>query len=219
MAYREQARWFGRADGVPGEADAKEAALGLAWANQVNARVMLSRTRRMRCLGDGGGAPVAKRARLGAGADVGAPSSAQDGDGPVRVRRMTVVFNSVAPPGSVDYVVAAGGIRGIPSEDGSGQWEPGRAPPARKLPPTAAPAAAPTMPAVDDLGLVAASSETGLDDVGLRSETNVASEGADAAEDGPEGKDEWDAYWKDDDLGSDIYTQLDLEALSSSPPQ
>ncbi|KAE9406469.1 hypothetical protein BT96DRAFT_1055092 [Gymnopus androsaceus JB14] len=49
LSYAEQSRWFGRAHSVPGE-ERKEASLGLVWANQVNARIMLSRTGRRRFL-------------------------------------------------------------------------------------------------------------------------------------------------------------------------
>ncbi|KAI6102745.1 hypothetical protein EDD16DRAFT_1644613 [Pisolithus croceorrhizus] len=45
MSYRDQAMWFGCANSIPGE-DRKEASLGLVWANQVNARIFLTRTGR-----------------------------------------------------------------------------------------------------------------------------------------------------------------------------
>ena len=51
LVYSEQARWFNRAHTVYGE-NQKEAALGLVWSNQINARVMLSRTRRRRYIED-----------------------------------------------------------------------------------------------------------------------------------------------------------------------
>ena len=38
------------------------------------------------------------------------------------------------------------------------------------------------------------------------------------AENGPQDEDdEWEAYWKDDDLLGDIYTQVNLDAGSSDP--
>ncbi|KAI6111528.1 hypothetical protein EV401DRAFT_2075457 [Pisolithus croceorrhizus] len=52
MSYRDQAMWFGCANSIPGE-DRKEASLGLVWANQVNARIFLTRTGRRRYLGEG----------------------------------------------------------------------------------------------------------------------------------------------------------------------
>lgn len=214
VSYRDQARWFNRADSVPGE-NMKEAALGLVWANQVNARIMLSRTKRMRYLNEK--LPAAKRPKLNTDSDVGTSRvgpTVQDDDQPIRLRRLTVIFNSVAPPGSVDYVITAGGITGLADQDGD-QWELDRSSLARKTP-----AGLPDDGALTDApGPVVASSQAGLDDLVLPSEVNVMSEGADAAENGPQvdGEDEWDAYWKDDELGSDVYTQVDLDALSSSP--
>ena len=214
VGYRDQARWFNRADGVPGE-DAKEAALGLVWANQVNARVMFSRTRRMRYLDAEEG--VAKRPRLGTDTeDVGVSRvvvAGRDGEMPIRLRRLTVIFNSVAPPGSVDYVITASGITGLADREAD-QWELDRSSPARKTP-AAMPESTVAVPAVrDEVG----SSEVGLDGLDVPSDGNAVTEGADAAENGPqaEDEDEWDAYWRDDALGSDVYTQVDLDALTSS---
>lgn len=219
VAYREQVRLFGRGDSVPGE-DAKEAALGLVWANQVNARIMLSRTKRMRHL-DEREAHAVKRPRLGADGDVGTGRVAmpgQDGEQPVRLRRLTVVFNSVAPPGSLDYIITPGGIIALPDEPG-GVTTIERSSPPRKVPANAASTAAPPQPSSSsDLG---AATVVGLDGLALPTdEPHVSSEGAERAENGPlaEEEDEWEAYWKNDDLGSDFYSQVDLDALSSSPP-
>ena len=88
MSYRDQAKWFGRADSIPGE-DSKEASLGLVWANQVNARIFLSRTRRRRYFESGD-------------------------DQPTLIRRLSVVFNSVSSPISCDYIVTSQGISVIP---------------------------------------------------------------------------------------------------------
>ena len=49
MTYRAQAQWFNQAHSLPGE-HRKEARLGLPWANQVNVRMLLSRTERQRLL-------------------------------------------------------------------------------------------------------------------------------------------------------------------------
>lgn len=219
VAYREQARFFGRADAVPGE-DAKEAALGLAWANQVNVRVMLSRTWRMRCL-DEHEAQSVKRPRREDDADVGASRVAvagQDREQPIRLRRLTVIFSSVSQPGSVDYIITSGGIVALP-DDGGGVTTLERSPPARKAPP---PATTKPMPPSADLSSdLAAVSAAALDELALPiDEATVSSEGADTAENGPlaEEEDEWDAYWKSDELGNDFYSQVDLGALSSSLP-
>ncbi|KAF8136246.1 Rad51-domain-containing protein [Boletus edulis] len=104
ISYREQSRLFGRADSVAGE-DRKEAALGLVWANQVNARISLTRTGRRR--------PRKKRSAVG-----GVPASqraiAPVDDQPVLIRRLSVIFSSVATPASCDYIVTAEGISVIP---------------------------------------------------------------------------------------------------------
>ncbi|KAI6038974.1 Rad51B protein, partial [Pisolithus marmoratus] len=85
VGYRGQAMWFGCANSIPGE-DRKEASLGLAWANQVNARIFLSRTGRRRYLGEG------------------------ENDEPTLIRRLSIVFSSVSPPASCDYIVTTQGI-------------------------------------------------------------------------------------------------------------
>lgn len=94
MSYRDQSRWFGRPNSIPGE-DSKEASLGLVWANQVNARIFLSRTRRRRYFESG------------------------ESDQPMLIRRLSVVFNSVSSPVSCDYIVTPQGISVIPGNNTS----------------------------------------------------------------------------------------------------
>ncbi|GJE86856.1 DNA repair protein [Phanerochaete sordida] len=219
VAYREQARFFGRGDSVPGE-DAKEAALGLVWANQVNARIMLSRTKRMRYL-DAHEAQAVKRPRREPDVDAGTSRVAvagQDGEQPIRLRRLTVVFSSVAQPGSLDYIITPGGIVALPEEAG-GVTTVERTSPPRKIPANAAAATAPPQPdSSSDLGAASAVDLDGL--APPTDEAHVSSEGPERAENGPlaEEEDEWEAYWKSDELGSDFYSQLDLDALASSLP-
>ncbi|KAI6167127.1 P-loop containing nucleoside triphosphate hydrolase protein, partial [Pisolithus thermaeus] len=93
MSYRDQAMWFGCANSIPGE-DRKEASLGLVWANQVNARIFLTRTGRRRYLGEG------------------------ENEEPTLVRRLSVVFSSVSSPASCDYTVTTQGIRVIVGSTG-----------------------------------------------------------------------------------------------------
>lgn len=116
ILYRDQARWFSRAHSIPGE-DRKEAALGLTWANQVNARVMLTRTDRMVHL-DQDDARKSKRRRLDGNArsdTCGLPTDQQ----PVRLRHLTVIFSSIGPPGSLDYIVSEQGVVVIPPDEQS----------------------------------------------------------------------------------------------------
>ncbi|KIY67705.1 P-loop containing nucleoside triphosphate hydrolase protein [Cylindrobasidium torrendii FP15055 ss-10] len=99
LSYSDQARWFARANTVAGE-DRKEAALGLVWANQINARILMSRTHRRRHVEHD------HRGR------------STEGD-TMLIRRLTVVFNSAGVPASVDYVVTRAGVVVIPDESGS----------------------------------------------------------------------------------------------------
>lgn len=117
LRYSDQARWFCRAHTIAGE-DAHEAVLGHVWPNQLNARVMMSRTIRTRPRSvlrpheQDGRAP--KRRRLeGDKADGGAASE----DESVPFRRFTTVFSSVAPPAFCDYVIFDEGVVGYPPEE------------------------------------------------------------------------------------------------------
>ncbi|KAI0003243.1 P-loop containing nucleoside triphosphate hydrolase protein [Russula compacta] len=118
LIYADHARIFGRAEG-----GAKSAALGLVWANQVNARIMLALTQRRHAYAhhsssgsSGSAVPVEghdpqrererKRKRLRA-EGVGAAAVRADD---VVVRRLTVVFSSVCAPASVDFVVTSRGV-------------------------------------------------------------------------------------------------------------
>lgn len=114
LIYRDHARWFSRAEGVPG-IEMKEAALGLAWANQPNARIMLSRTERRRYL-DLPTSPVAKRRRLSLDPELNMDDMDVVGaNGPTLVRRLTVLFSSVSPPAALDYIVTTAGVSTLPS--------------------------------------------------------------------------------------------------------
>ncbi|KAG7092235.1 hypothetical protein E1B28_008601 [Marasmius oreades] len=90
LPYAEQSRWFSQPEGTVGEAR-KEASLGLVWANQVNVRIMLSRTGRRRYEQN------QKRQKL-------------DRPDSTLIRRLSVIFSSVASPTSVDYIVDTPGV-------------------------------------------------------------------------------------------------------------
>lgn len=122
IIYRDQARWFGSAHSLPGQ-NTKEAALGLVWANQVNARIMLTRTNRRKHYDEPASEP--KRQRLANGISHSSqPSSsmtigtdASDGpNAPVLVRRLSVVFSSVSARNSVDFVITKQGISALPDK-------------------------------------------------------------------------------------------------------
>ncbi|BEI81281.1 hypothetical protein CcaverHIS002_0204410 [Cutaneotrichosporon cavernicola] len=106
MLYAIQARNFsGQSQGV-----AKEAALGIVWANAVNTRLMLARTGRRRAVSDDD-LRGAKRARSAHPPQL--PSS--DRDDKELVRRFHLVFSPFAPPAMLDYVILGDGIRSLPA--------------------------------------------------------------------------------------------------------
>lgn len=114
LLYNNQSRWFGRMNSVPGE-DKKEASLGLVWANQVNVRILLSRTGRRRYLDD---SRLPKRHKS-EGQPPGAPLlDMSHDDQSTLVRRLSVVFNSVSRHSvSMDYIVTGQGISILPGDE------------------------------------------------------------------------------------------------------
>lgn len=122
LVYREQSRWFGSADSMH-EERGKEAMLGLAWANQINVRIMFTRTSRERRIEDIRSAEErsSKRRRVSLDHFTNVHSSSSplnSGSSAVLtekilVRRMTVVFSSVSPQCSVDFVVTPEGVFGL----------------------------------------------------------------------------------------------------------
>ncbi|KAL1717257.1 Rad51B protein [Schizophyllum commune] len=110
LLYSEQARFFGRAETIPGE-DRKEASLGLVWANQVNARIMLTRTNRRRAVDN-----IAPRKRTRTSSGVNAPSDDTEDDFH-RIRRLTVIFSSVGSSKSLDYIITSEGLVTLPGID------------------------------------------------------------------------------------------------------
>ncbi|KAI0637200.1 hypothetical protein C8Q77DRAFT_1050484 [Trametes polyzona] len=114
LRFSDQARWFCRAHTLAGE-DANEAILGHVWPNQLNARIMMSRTIRTRlrsallpCGQDG---PSQKRRKVENG------RAAAEDDVSVPFRRFTVIFSSAGPPGYCDYVIADEGVVGFAPEE------------------------------------------------------------------------------------------------------
>jgi DNA repair protein RAD57 len=130
LIYADHARLFGRASEADGALSKKSAALGLVWANQVNARIMLTRTERRHHYYDyryDRHNPTHSH-RHYHGAPPGAAATAQPSEGHhdskrqrldedeedvvqvVVVRRLTVVFSSVCAPASVDFIVTSRGV-------------------------------------------------------------------------------------------------------------
>jgi hypothetical protein len=134
LIYADHARLFSRADGADGTSK-KSAALGLVWANQVNARIMLARTERRHHYSDHNdrlrhrqphGAPVAAAAAAAAAApteshDRKRQHSDEDEEDVVLVlvRRLTIVFSSVCAPASVDFIVTSRGVETLAKDLGN----------------------------------------------------------------------------------------------------
>lgn len=220
VLYKEQARWFNRANSLPGE-DRKQADLGLVWANQVNARLMLSRTGRRRYL-DASEIRALKRRKFNDGdPEVDTNTNADDA---LLIRRLTVIFSSVSRPGSVDYVVTEGGISCFhdPSENTLSSPPPSLAPV-----PRAVAVSPPTVAASDDPIFDPEPNPLGSDvdpfqqaeDALPSSEPNVVQNDNpnEAAEQGPQ--DDEDMYWGDgdDDLYDKLY-EASFNVSSNAPP-
>ena len=133
LVYREQSRWFGSADSMH-EERGKEAMLGLAWANQINVRIMFTRTSRERRIEDIRGveerSSKRRRVSLNHFANIHSSSSPLSSGSSavsmerVLVRRMTVVFSSVSPPCSVDFVITPEGVFGLEDSLTAGRIDP-----------------------------------------------------------------------------------------------
>jgi len=210
LVYREQSRWFGSADSIH-EERAKEAMLGLAWANQINVRIMFTRTSRERRIEDIRDAEErsSKRRRVSLGhfANVRSSSSSSSpgllavSTEKILVRRMTVVFSSVSPSCSLDFIITPEGVFGLGDSLTTGLLDPS---------PQRIPAGAATVPRVEPL------------DVGLAASQEVGNGGLQDGEDV-----DWDALFAEDQA---TFSNLDLAyydgefastfpVLNSSGPQ
>lgn len=128
MLYATQARHFsGQSPGV-----AKEAALGIVWANTVNTRLMLARTGRRRVVTDDDLLGI-KRARTAPpppqqhvqpaqlphapplAPDAHVQADTDRSEEKELVRRFHLVFSPFAPPATLDYVILPDGIRTLPA--------------------------------------------------------------------------------------------------------
>ncbi|KAF8201566.1 P-loop containing nucleoside triphosphate hydrolase protein [Pholiota molesta] len=112
LSYGFQSRWFNTAEFF-GERS-KEATLGLVWANQVNTRIMLSRTGRRKYLNS---EELPKRVRLNDYAGTSTPPAVEDEQQPTLIRRLSVIFSNVCLPFSLDYVVTEVGVSILPDNN------------------------------------------------------------------------------------------------------
>jgi len=118
LLYENQSRWFSTAEFF-GE-NKKEASLGLVWANQVNTRIMLTRTGRRKYFSS---QELPKRRRMNSlGGENEERSCSQpaiptsDEPQATLIRRLTVIFSNVSSPVALDYVVTEKGIIVLPDE-------------------------------------------------------------------------------------------------------
>jgi RecA/RadA recombinase len=204
LVYSDQSRWFNQADSVPGE-NRKQASLGLVWANQVNARILLSRTGRRRYLGETqyqGGKHRNFQSRQNS---VSSRDQPVDDDQATEVRRLSVIFSSISPPVSLDYTVTMEGIsildprleiqRFASSFQGP--------PPAEKL------------VAIPDLRPLHTTSQISPLDVGVaedgRKSLDPTVEGSAEDEQG-----EWETHWNADVILEDLRKSVDGDAFENT---
>lgn len=201
ISYRDQSRLFGRADSIPGE-DRKEAALGLVWANQVNARIFLTRTGRRRYFDES--ETLKKRSAVGR-IPTSQIATAPVDDQPVLIRRLSVVFSSVASPASCDYIVTAEGISVIPGSTVSLAALHVRA----NQHPTTTPAVADNKQKDNVAPL----------DVGYVADSSIAEDSRPPTSEnelGPtDDDDEWDSFWAQNALPDDAFGQIDPPDVDS----
>ncbi|KAF8212484.1 P-loop containing nucleoside triphosphate hydrolase protein [Mycena galopus ATCC 62051] len=192
LGYKQQSRWFGGAESVPGEGN-KEASLGLVWANQVNVRIMFSRTGRRRYLEDNAGSKRRKADDVFLSGPLN-PENEPDNDATL-IRRMSVIFSSVAPPCSLDYIVTAAGISILPDDDDLLPAEPSF------LSPTQEEARSDDVdPATAMMPSQVAPLDAGLAEHDAQSEALDTTRGED---------EEWENYWNKDDISEEMYKGLE----------
>lgn len=199
LSYNEQSRWFSRGDSVPGE-NGKEASLGLAWANQVNARILLSRTGRRRYLVEPNmNQAKSQKIEVVSGQISNAPVDlqAQDDDHQsTLIRRFNVIFSSVSLPASLDFTVTESGINAV--EDT-----------------TTYPSAASELFASEEHVEVSQRQDNNADGPPL--EVRDRDTGPEELAQGSsvsdgvfpqDMEDEWDRYWENDEISSEAYLSV-----------
>jgi DNA repair protein RAD57 len=106
MAYNQQSRGFNPLEGFD---EKKKAALGPVWTNQVNAKIMLSRTGRRKQLQDED-LPQKRRQLESSNKQYQPSRTSLINQEPILVRRLRVIFSSVSAPASLDFIVSECGI-------------------------------------------------------------------------------------------------------------
>ncbi|KAF9466426.1 P-loop containing nucleoside triphosphate hydrolase protein [Collybia nuda] len=208
LVYSDQSRWFSRANSVPGE-DRKEASLGLVWANQVNVRILLSRTGRRRYLDDVE-KNISKRHRSGINPQNPSTNSIESEDQLTLIRRLSVVFSSISCPISMDYIVTGAGISVLPG----GEVHPYSRGEPHMQSHFAQEARTPShqVPQIDPRSQISPL-DVGIAEGGGHAEEDPLGNPGDVGTDN--GGDEWDKYWGADDIPPDVYQSVDLGGLDA----
>ncbi len=109
ILYRDQSRWFSSTPSSTRES-AKEASLGLVWANHLNTRIMLAKTnKRVQNQVSYGSS---KRPKL-SHPTISSHNYSDSTDDIVTARTLTVIFSNVAMPAAIDYIISNAGIVSI----------------------------------------------------------------------------------------------------------
>ena len=216
LIYSEQARFFNTCSSIPGE-DSREAALGLVWANQVNARIMVTKTGRRRHLDEASVMRQNKSVKLVENATAQRTEESSDTEA-VIVRRLSVIFNSVAPCISLDYIVTQGGVFAL-ADDGvterlrSLNYSFSSSGVQNTKPPQDFPTSTTLLPASVTEPALASTSIKATEKAAEQDNFLVLSSQADM--DGDEDT-EWDKYWEEED---DTTKDIDWDALEMSLSQ
>ncbi|KIM31863.1 hypothetical protein M408DRAFT_327269 [Serendipita vermifera MAFF 305830] len=117
LIYRDQSVWFNRPSPLAGLYPAREATLGLTWANQLNTRIMLSRTRRRQRPTEDESATLGFKRRKGPGESsiIHNPALLRDEDEQMEetgrsIRNLSVIFSASCSPCTMDFVILREGI-------------------------------------------------------------------------------------------------------------
>jgi len=120
LTYKEQSVWFNRAPPSAGLYPQREATMGLIWANQVNTRLMISRTRRrLRSPGDIAASSSNKRRRSsGTEPAIFVPivsevleGGQEEAEAGILIRSLSVLFSTVSSPCTLEFIITKEGIR------------------------------------------------------------------------------------------------------------
>ncbi|KAG9015461.1 hypothetical protein FRB94_000066 [Tulasnella sp. JGI-2019a] len=121
LVYMEQSRWFNRPDDTYHD-DKRDAALGLVWANQVNARLFVSRTGRTTTVNTKPTLQVVeddderyrKRRKIEPELNARVIGSTPPSTSTL-LRRLDVVFSPFSPAQSIDFILTPSGLKTIPA--------------------------------------------------------------------------------------------------------